>query len=72
MKYSENLFSTLEFDKIKALLAECSMTEGAQTKAILLEPTSDPVVIVRRQNRTTDACRLAGESSEYIRWSQES
>ena len=59
MKYSENLFSTLEFDKIKALLADCSMTEGAQARALLLEPTSDPVVIVRRQNRTTDALRLA-------------
>ena len=59
MKYSENLFSTLEFDKIKALLAECSMTEGAGAKALMLEPTSDPVVIVRRQNRTTDALRLA-------------
>ena len=59
MKYSENLFSTLEFDKIKSLLSECAMTEGAQTRATLLEPTSDPVVIVRRQNRTTDALRLA-------------
>ena len=59
MKYSDNLFSTLEFDKIKVLLAECSMTEGAQTKALMLEPTSDPVVIGRRQNRTTDALRLA-------------
>ena len=59
MKYSENLFSTLEFDKIKAVLAECAMTEGAQTRALLLEPTNDPVVIVRRQNRTTDALRLA-------------
>jgi dsDNA-specific endonuclease/ATPase MutS2 len=59
MKYSDNLFSTLEFDKIKALLAECAMTEGAQTKALMLGPTNDPVVIVRRQNRTSDALRLA-------------
>ena len=59
MKYSENLFITLEFDKIKALLAECAMTEGAASMALALEPSSDPVVIVRRQNRTTDARRLA-------------
>lgn len=59
MKYSENLFITLEFDKIKTLLAECAMTEGAASMALALEPSSDPVVIVRRQNRTTDARRLA-------------
>ena len=59
MKYSDNLFSTLEFYKIKALLAEAAMTEGASTMAMMLEPSSDPVVIVRRQTRTTDALRLA-------------
>ena len=59
MKYSENLFSTLEFDKIRALLAECAMTEGASKMALSLEPTEDPVIIVRRQTRTTDALRLA-------------
>lgn len=59
MKYSENLFSTLEFDKIKSILAECAMTEGASNMALTLEPTSDPVVIVRKQTRTTDALRLA-------------
>lgn len=59
MKYSENLFSTLEFDKIKALLAEAAQTEGAASMALALEPTEDPVVIVRRQTRTTDARRLA-------------
>lgn len=59
MKYSDNLFTTLEFDKIKALLSECAMTEGASAMALALEPTDDPVVIVRRQRRTTDALRLA-------------
>ena len=59
MRYSDNLFSTLEFDKIKALLAEAAMTEGASTMAMMLEPSSDPVVIVRKQTRTTDALRLA-------------
>ena len=41
MKYSENLFSTLEFDKIKALLAEAAQTEGAASMALALEPTED-------------------------------
>ena len=59
MKYSDNLFSTLEFDKIRSLLSECAMTEGASSMANMLEPSSDPVVIVRRQTRTTDAVRLA-------------
>lgn len=59
MKYSENLFSTLEFDKIRQLLAECAQTQGAAAMAIALEPSSDPVVIVRQQRRTTDALRLA-------------
>lgn len=59
MKYSDNLFSTLEFDKIKALLSEAAMTEGAASMAMMLEPSSDPVVIVRKQTRTTDAVRLA-------------
>ena len=49
MKYSEQLFTTLEFDKIKALLAECAMTEGASAMATALEPSADPVVIIRRQ-----------------------
>lgn len=59
MKYSENLFSTLEFDKIKSLLAEGAMTDGAKQMALSLEPSADPVVIVRKQRRTLDACRLA-------------
>ena len=59
MKYSEHLFSTLEFDKILGLLAECAMTEGGAAMARALEPSSDPVVIVKRQTRTTDALRLA-------------
>lgn len=59
MKYSENLFSTLEFDKIKALLSEAAMTEGAQRLALSIEPTSDVTLMLRRQNRTADARRLA-------------
>lgn len=58
MTYSDNLFETLEFDKIRAMLAESAATDGARAMALSLEPSSDPVVIERRQRRTTDAVRL--------------
>lgn len=58
MTYSNNLLETLEFDKIRAMLAESAATEGARERALTLEPTSDPVIIARRQTRTTDALRL--------------
>lgn len=59
MKYSDNLYTTLEFDKIRAILSECAMTDGARSLALALEPTEDVTLILRRQRRTTDACRLA-------------
>lgn len=58
MIYSNNLFETLEFDKIRYMLAECAATDGARDMALRLEPVSDPVIIARRQGRTTDALRL--------------
>ncbi len=58
MKYSEKLFSTLEFDKIKLLLADCAATEGAREMALELEPTEHAELIIKRQRRTADACRL--------------
>ena len=58
MKYSEKLFSTLEFDKIKILLSECAMTEGAKQMALALEPAEHAEQIIKRQRRTTDARRL--------------
>lgn len=60
MKYSENLFTTLEFDKIRALLAECAATDGARALCLSLEPSDRAEVIIRRQRRTSDAKRLIG------------
>ena len=56
---SEKLFSTLEFDKIRALLAESALTDGGRVLALSLEPSDRPDVIIKRQRRTTDARRLA-------------
>ena len=59
MNCSEKLFSTLEFDKIRILLADCAMTEGGRALALSLEPSDRAEVIIRRQRRTTDARRLS-------------
>ena len=59
MLYSEKLFSTLEFDKIRILLADCAMTDGARRLALSLVPSDRPDVIIKRQRRTSDARRLA-------------
>ncbi len=58
MLYSEKLFSTLEFDKIRAMLADCAMTEGARQMCLSLSPTDRPDTVLRRTRRTTDARRL--------------
>lgn len=60
MRYSENLFTTLEFDKVRTLLAECAATDGARALCMSLEPSERADIIVRRQRRTTDARRLLG------------
>lgn len=58
MLYTEKTGKTLEFDKIRLLLADCALTEGAKELAQRLTPTEDTDDVVRRQRRTTDACRL--------------
>lgn len=58
MLYSEKLFSTLEFDKIRILLADCALTDGAKEMALSLSPTERVESIIKRQRRTTDARRL--------------
>ena len=60
MEYNDKSLLTLEFDKITAALAECAVTEGAKAMAMSLLPSSDPVVVLRRQRRTTDAKTLLG------------
>ncbi len=57
---NERTLYTLEFDKIREMLAEVSPTEGAAEKALRITPASDLEVAVKRQKYTTDAKRLMG------------
>ena len=58
MSFSEKTLTTLEFDKICAMLADCAPTEGAREMALCLMPSGDTVEVLRRLRRTTDARRL--------------
>ncbi len=58
MNFSDKTITTLEFDKICAMLADCAPTSGARELALRLMPTSDVTVVLRRQRRTSDAKRL--------------
>ena len=58
MLITDKIISTLEFDKIREMLADCALTEGAKKAALCLEPTDNPDAVLRRQRRTSDARRL--------------
>ncbi len=58
MNFLEKTLSTLEFDKICDMLADCALTEGARAMAYRLMPAWDITEVLRRQRRTTDAKRL--------------
>ena len=58
MLYTEKTLKTLEFDKIREMLAARALTEGARRMALELTPTNDIDEVVLRQRRTTDAKRL--------------
>ena len=58
MLYTEKTLKTLEFDKIREMLASHALTEGARAMALELVPTNDADKVVLRQRRTTDAKRL--------------
>lgn len=59
MKINDKILSALEFDKIRQMLADCAMTEGAVAEALSLTPTDDPDNILRRLRKTTDARRIS-------------
>ena len=59
MSFSEKTLTTLEFDKIRAMLADCAPTDGARSMALCLTPSGDIVEVLRRLHRTTDARCLA-------------
>lgn len=56
----KNLY-TLEFNKIRELLAKKALTEGAAQMALSLEPSDDKDEVCLKQRRTADAKRLAGQ-----------
>ena len=58
MSFTDKTLTTLEFDKICAMLADCAPTEGSKDMALCLMPSADTVEVLRRLRRTTDAKRL--------------
>ncbi len=58
MNINEKTLSTLEFDKIRAMLSSLCPTRGSAEAALLLVPDDRMEIILRRQRRTTDARRL--------------
>ena len=58
MKITEKTLRTLEFDRVREMLADCALTEGARAQAMKLEPSDDADNILRRQRHTTDARSL--------------
>ena len=61
MNITEKTVSTLEFDRIREMLAECAPTEGSAAMARALMPSEDVGQVLRRLRRTTDARRFCDE-----------
>ncbi len=61
MNITEKTLSTLEFDRIRAMLADCAPTEGSRAMALTLQPSEDVGRVLRKLRRTTDARRFADE-----------
>ena len=61
MNNNDKSIITLEFDKIASLLADCAVTDGARAMCRSILPSDDPVVVLRRQRRTTDAKSMLGK-----------
>ena len=59
MKITEKTLVTLEFDKIRQMLAEACPTSGSAKLAELLVPIEHADLVRRRLRRTTDARRLS-------------
>ena len=51
----------LEFDKIRGMLCDAAVTEGAKAKALEIMPSPDVFEVRRKQLLTTDAKRLIDE-----------
>ena len=59
MKITEKTRSTLEFDRVCEMLAECAPTEGSRAMAYTLMPSDEIGTVLRRLRRTTDARRMS-------------
>lgn len=58
MLFTAKTLSTLEYDKIIAMLVECASTEGAKARALSLSPTDDFDTVIDRQDKTEAAKSL--------------
>ncbi len=58
MNFTGKTLTTLEYDKIIEMLADCTATEGAKARAHALMPSDDFDTVVDRQTKTDDAKRL--------------
>ena len=58
---NEKNIYTLEFNKIRDLLAKKAQTDGARELALSVLPSDDENEVRLRQRRTADAKRLAGQ-----------
>ncbi len=58
MLFTTKTLSTLEYDKIIAMLVDCAATDGAKARAASLIPTDDFDTVIDRQKKTDDAKRL--------------
>ncbi|MBE6547144.1 MAG: endonuclease MutS2 [Ruminococcaceae bacterium] len=59
MNITEKTITTLEFDKIRRMLADACPTAGSAAQALTLAPAEYVDQVRRRQKRTTDARRLS-------------
>lgn len=55
MKSFEKAIRTLEFDKIRSMLAECAPTEGARAAALALMPSKSRGAVLKMQEETEAA-----------------
>ena len=58
MLFTSKTLTTLEFNKIIDMLADCASTDGAKARARALVPVADYDTVLARQIKTDDAKRL--------------
>ncbi len=61
MRTDEKVYNTLEYDRIRAMLASLATTAGAREKALALVPDDDEECVRARLRRTGDALRLLSD-----------